>query len=402
MAIVQANLLEQQNNQLQINDLDQQIAAANQILGSIGAASTAPKASAGNSSSGADSAVSARSGLPSKESGNGDALAAATSKSKPKALLSKTALLGQYAPPTLLFRPTPPAVREIKAELSHQLNTALNGAVDGARVDVLRKFDFQNQYDVPNPKSPAAALLFNVLMQAPHFNEYYYNVPSAIGELSNDQPARLFNAKNVPLFTVTRAHDTSTTGVVIGVFNNIFVPSSDLDPIEDEVYKNLIGDLGVRRMSLQKASQPSSLSVILLENRYAPGTLLTVFAMLALLIVLVSYRRIVRLARSYIVQSRHERDVGLLQRCNDFIDRMQFETTRTTGSEVGLVANFLSGKVSRAKQLADRPLSLPSLSAACADFLDDVGEEFNGKVVICIDELDKITDPQQLLDLLKG
>jgi hypothetical protein len=54
------------------------------------------------------------------------------------------------------------------------------------------------------------------------------------------------------------------------------------------------------------------------------------------------------------------------------------------------------------KQLSDRPLSLPGLTATCTKLLQNIAEVYANKVVVCIDELDKITSIDQLTELLKG
>jgi hypothetical protein len=99
---------------------------------------------------------------------------------------------------------------------------------------------------------------------------------------------------------------------------------------------------------------------------------------------------------------RHKIQYGLLHRCRDFREFIRYQSILASGSELGLTAKFFSGKFSSSKQLQDRPLSLPGLTATCSEFLRDVAEVFSGNVVICIDELDKITGVAELFKLLKG
>jgi hypothetical protein len=84
------------------------------------------------------------------------------------------------------------------------------------------------------------------------------------------------------------------------------------------------------------------------------------------------------------------------------METIKYQSTLGSSKEVALTPKYFSGKLSISKQLADRPISLPGLTATCSEFLQAVAEVFCGKVVICIDELDKITEIAQLFELLKG
>jgi hypothetical protein len=98
----------------------------------------------------------------------------------------------------------------------------------------------------------------------------------------------------------------------------------------------------------------------------------------------------------------HPKEVGLLVTCREMLELITYQATLSSGKDVGLNVKWLSGKLTSNKQLAERPLSLPGLTATCSKFLSDLAEVFGLKVVICIDELDKITDAAQLMELLKG
>jgi hypothetical protein len=98
----------------------------------------------------------------------------------------------------------------------------------------------------------------------------------------------------------------------------------------------------------------------------------------------------------------HKIKIGLLYKCRAFMELIRYQSVLASSTEVGLASKLFSGKLTSSKQLEDRPLSLPGLTATCSAFLQDVAEVFSGKVVICIDELDKITDVAELFKLLKG
>ena len=109
-----------------------------------------------------------------------------------------------------------------------------------------------------------------------------------------------------------------------------------------------------------------------------------------------------RLWRKYRIVTDHKLEVGLDAKCQEFLELIKFQSTLESSAELSFTQKFLAGKLTSSKQLAARPLSLPGLTANCSEFLQKVGEVFKGKVVICIDELDKITEVAQLFELLKG
>jgi hypothetical protein len=109
-----------------------------------------------------------------------------------------------------------------------------------------------------------------------------------------------------------------------------------------------------------------------------------------------------RLYKKYRKFAAHPKEVGMLIECREMLELITYQATLSSGRDIGLKASWLSGKISSNKQLAERPLSLPGLTATCTKFLSDLAEVFGFKVVICIDELDKITDAMQLMELLKG
>ncbi len=98
----------------------------------------------------------------------------------------------------------------------------------------------------------------------------------------------------------------------------------------------------------------------------------------------------------------HPRETGLYQRAQQNLEYLRYQATLKTSQEVGGTLHGLAAKLTRGKDLAMRPLSLPGISAECNVFLSQVADVMGGKVVLCLDELDKIADPEQLASLLRG
>jgi hypothetical protein len=109
-----------------------------------------------------------------------------------------------------------------------------------------------------------------------------------------------------------------------------------------------------------------------------------------------------RLFMRYRIFMTRKAEVGLQSRCQDLLELIKYQSTLASNTELSVMGKVFSGKLTSGKQLADRPLSLPGLTTACNAFLKQIAQVFSNKVVICIDELDKITDMLQLLELLKG
>lgn len=109
-----------------------------------------------------------------------------------------------------------------------------------------------------------------------------------------------------------------------------------------------------------------------------------------------------RLYKRYRRFAAHPKEVGLFVACRETLELITYQATLSSSKDIGVKFQWLSGKLTTGKQLAERPLSLPGLTATCTKFLSDVADVFALKVVICVDELDKITDAVQLMELLKG
>jgi len=166
------------------------------------------------------------------------------------------------------------------------------------------------------------------------------------------------------------------------------VPQQDaLQELVDDLASQL-GDIEVRlqevgtRANFYVAVVPTTTAIILVG--YAVATVLLRF--------------LLRVGRRMFYVFRFPREAGLRQRAIDLAEYLRFETTKSVSAETGLkIAKLAAGKA-----VADRPLSLPGIAAQFGVFLREVAEVFDKRVVVCLDELDKIEDVEDLGGLLRG
>lgn len=95
--------------------------------------------------------------------------------------------------------------------------------------------------------------------------------------------------------------------------------------------------------------------------------------------------------------------VGLYILTKDILETLKYEKTISYQAEakVGIISHVTSFfKIG--KELKTRPFTLPGLTSEYNDYISKVIDAFGGKAIICIDELDKITDPEQVKKLLRG
>ncbi|QEC79728.1 P-loop NTPase fold protein [Mucilaginibacter ginsenosidivorax] len=78
-----------------------------------------------------------------------------------------------------------------------------------------------------------------------------------------------------------------------------------------------------------------------------------------------------------------------------------YQVKLSSANEVSLPVSKFLAKFSRSKELQTRPLSLPGVTSDFNDYILEAVSVYT-KIVICIDELDKIEDPAELNALLKG
>lgn len=110
-------------------------------------------------------------------------------------------------------------------------------------------------------------------------------------------------------------------------------------------------------------------------------------------------RRMIRQAR---LTRREPLKVGLRMNALEHLEHLRFQTSEATTKEAGLSLGSLASKMNTSRNLSARPLSVPGLTAQLRRFLERIGEAYPGRVVLCLDELDKIEDPRDLDRLLRG
>ena len=110
------------------------------------------------------------------------------------------------------------------------------------------------------------------------------------------------------------------------------------------------------------------------------------------------YRAAVRFYRT----GKFRLEAGLRTLALELSERLKFQATRSVSAKAGVSFSKLVSGLSMDRSLVDRPLSIPGLTAELSRFLEKVAEVYAGRVVLCLDELDKIEDPDELDKLLRG
>ena len=112
--------------------------------------------------------------------------------------------------------------------------------------------------------------------------------------------------------------------------------------------------------------------------------------------------QIIRIRSLRKVAKKYPLENGLRAAAHDLLETLQFQSKTTTSAEAKLGISKFTGSLGHQRSLEARPLSLPGLTAEFGHFLEQVSEVYNGKVVICLDELDKIEDLDDLSSLLRS
>ena len=124
----------------------------------------------------------------------------------------------------------------------------------------------------------------------------------------------------------------------------------------------------------------------------------TIVILVGYTVAIVLLRLLLRVTRWTFYVLRFPRETGLRRRATELAEYLRFETTKSVYAESRLkIAKLRAGKA-----MVDRPLSLPGITAQFAVFLGEVAEVFDKKVILCVDELDKIEDVNELGGLLRG
>ncbi len=129
------------------------------------------------------------------------------------------------------------------------------------------------------------------------------------------------------------------------------------------------------------------------------SSIMTIFYILALPFIFWG----IRTSQEYNRARKYPKEVGLYITTQDILENLKYEKTTSYQAEaiVGVISQ-IAGVFKIGKELKTRPFTLPGLTSEYNDYISDVIKIFEGKAIICIDELDKITDPEQVKKLLRG
>ena len=123
----------------------------------------------------------------------------------------------------------------------------------------------------------------------------------------------------------------------------------------------------------------------------------SIFLFAALLFI---FRNLAR--QLHLIRRAGRKEVGLRAEAVALAEHLSYQTTVSTSQEAGVSLFRLTSAFRRGKSLTTRSLSLPGLTEKFAAFLQKICEVYSDGVVICFDELDKIEDPKELDQLLRG
>ena len=103
-----------------------------------------------------------------------------------------------------------------------------------------------------------------------------------------------------------------------------------------------------------------------------------------------------KLARKY------PKETGLFILAQEALEHLRYQKTINETQSIQASIFQLTARLLRGTNLSRRPISLPGLTAECANFLEKTADVFKGKVIICLDELDKIDDPDDFGNILRS
>jgi AAA+ ATPase superfamily predicted ATPase len=107
--------------------------------------------------------------------------------------------------------------------------------------------------------------------------------------------------------------------------------------------------------------------------------------------------------REFRKMRRFPKMLGLHLATQDILETLKYERTISyhTEAEAG-ITKHITAFFKMGKELKTRPFTLPGLTSEYNDYVSNVIDVFGGKAIICIDELDKIADPEEVKKLLRG
>jgi len=93
---------------------------------------------------------------------------------------------------------------------------------------------------------------------------------------------------------------------------------------------------------------------------------------------------------------------GLLSYAQQIAKKLDYELTRTADRSLEFSPfAWLKGTAKRSDQQKARALSLPELTSNYIEFVVNVRHVFPGKIIVCIDELDKISTVEEIAEILR-
>ena len=125
-------------------------------------------------------------------------------------------------------------------------------------------------------------------------------------------------------------------------------------------------------------------------------------ALLAYLASLFGLRSLLRTRRERRLTKDKPLKVGLRHLALENLEHLRFKTSVGNTNEAALSVGSFVSKTTASQSLSARPLSIPGLTAQLRLFLQRIAEVYSERVVLCLDELDKIEDPDDLERLLRG
>lgn len=195
--------------------------------------------------------------------------------------------------------------------------------------------------------------------------------------------------------------------VLIGCFTyaifHIRDPSTPYPPIFNLLPKVF---LDVLNAFVNEIGEISPIASLIISIIFWSATLFIGIAILTIPLVLFT-QQILKLFQKIM----HWKETRLMKKTLELLEFLEFAITRSHSSSV-TVPMGATGFISRwtaSKQLIQRSLTLPGLTTEYENYLRYVSDIFlnkrslqeNRKLIICVDELDKISDPVQVANILR-
>ena len=118
--------------------------------------------------------------------------------------------------------------------------------------------------------------------------------------------------------------------------------------------------------------------------------------------IFVALRSLLRVQRERRITKREPLRVGLRHLALENLEHLRFQTSHGRTSEAALSLGSVLSRTTATRSSSARPLSIPGLTAQLRLFLTRIAEVYSERAVFCLDELDKIEDPNDLDKLLRG